>query len=277
MNPPLQCCQALERRAPARRVSTPTDPRRDGARRSGFTLIELLLVIAIIAILAALLLPALNSAKARARNTGCISNLRQLALGWKMYADDNNGRLVVNLSEPGAKPNWVVGEFKTVTQMTNQAGIRQGLLFPFVLNPAVYHCPADETPAAGGPRVLSYSMNGWMGSRAMSQGATGNNGLAFRTFVREAEITAIAAASRLWAISDEDPSTLDDGWFLVTMDDARPFASFPGIRHQHGGGMFFADGRAQIFKLRDPASVPGKPVSPADPDWLLFKQMTTER
>ncbi|MDW8343731.1 MAG: prepilin-type N-terminal cleavage/methylation domain-containing protein [Verrucomicrobiae bacterium] len=61
------------------------------AEEKAFTLIELLLVVAIIALLAAILLPALNTARERARSIACASSLRQIGLAFQLYPDDYNG------------------------------------------------------------------------------------------------------------------------------------------------------------------------------------------
>ena len=102
--------------------------------RRAFTLIELLVVIAIIGILAALLLSALSSAKQRAWTTQCLSNARQIGLGMRMFADDNNehyprsgGLIPWNLTDPNAP---------------NNSWMQQ--IYPLVQNTNVYHCPANQ-------------------------------------------------------------------------------------------------------------------------------------
>jgi type II secretory pathway pseudopilin PulG len=96
-------------------------------------LIELLVVIAVIALLAALLLPALNKAKSAGQSATCRSNLKQLQLGYLMYADDNDDRQPPNKASPDRSGDvrnlagsWVVGNAQTDT---NNANIETGVCF----------------------------------------------------------------------------------------------------------------------------------------------------
>jgi type II secretory pathway pseudopilin PulG len=142
-------------------------------------------VIAIIAILAALLLPALSQAKQRAQATQCMSNSKQLMTGWRLYTDDNNDVLAPNdypylttYATAGANQNkmknWVVG---TMAQPFDSVDLpaRQGkselldpntVLSPYIPSRAIYHCAADNyiDPASKDMHVRSYSMNSAVGT-----------------------------------------------------------------------------------------------------------------
>ena len=102
-----------------------------------FTLIELLVVIAIIGILAALLLPVLSAAKQRAWTTQCLSNERQIGLGMKMFADDENGRYPIS----GGVILW------DQTDPDTHAASWLQQIVPYTQNTNIYHCPTDrQTP-----------------------------------------------------------------------------------------------------------------------------------
>jgi general secretion pathway protein G len=241
----------------------------------GFTLIEVLIVVAVIAILAALLLPALNASKAKAQRVRCINNLKQLATASNMYTADNDGRLADNSplgSPPAQRTNaWVQGNIRIDSDASNSTYIVDSKLFPYANNVGIFRCPADFPVSNRVASVRSYSMNCFMGTRVME---TSYNPAGYRTFLKDHELARAGGAS-LWVMADEHAYTIDDGFFLVTMDDSQIFASFPGARHDHSYVLNFADAHAGVMKLRDANSAAGSQGVKANTDWMRLKEITS--
>lgn len=127
---------------------------------AAFTLVELLVVIAVIAILAALLLPVLSSAKERARRTACLNNLRQFNLGLIMYGHDNRDRLPVMVGGL-----WAWDLPYSVADTLLQAGVTRDIMydpgFPEMNDDGLWNFAPDYVKPDGTPgpyRVIGYAM-----------------------------------------------------------------------------------------------------------------------
>jgi len=213
---------------------------------AGFSQVDLLAVIVALVLLGLLLSSALARTPVTDQTLQCRNNLRQLIHDWLMYADDNSSNLSTSF-------DWVAGWESYAANNpdnTNISYLIHGQLGPYVKNPAIYKCLADQSQALEGgtklPRVRTLSM-----SQAFAQYGQGHVDDTYLHYVKSADMT-LPAPVNLWVMIDESPDSVDDGAFAVTMT---PYGGIwqagPSTLHNGGCGFAFADGHYELKQWTD--------------------------
>ncbi|MHB9036428.1 MAG: type II secretion system protein [Armatimonadota bacterium] len=206
------------------------------SRKSGFTLIELLVVIAIIAILAAILFPVFAGAKARAHQTMCTDNMKQLHSALMLYRNDYNGRMpslgkycYPNMNDWCGSPYWGY-----------PVSLQRGSLWKYAKTAGIYLCPADKGISADALAAnvtleqkknfaLSYTIN--MELSASFPGVTASH-------PGDPETSPCRSLSRLLMLMHESRKSINDGLF-------RPLWDQIGYAHYDGTTVCYFDGHAK--------------------------------
>jgi prepilin-type N-terminal cleavage/methylation domain-containing protein/prepilin-type processing-associated H-X9-DG protein len=210
--------------------------------RKGFTLIELLVVIAIIAILAAILFPVFAKAREKARQSSCLSNVKQLGLGMLMYVQDydevffwsqsrwtGNTTYGVNPVVPGSPDlNW------HTTLGYQDSWVNQ--VYPYTKNSQIYRCPSRSTSACMG---CDYGIPHYGFTSANVRVPIFYNRPAMGTFTRPAQTMML---TEKWA--GNPAYVLDAAYYACE------------ARHNEGGNICFVDGHAKWMKFETSTLTP---------------------
>ena len=236
---------------------------------------ELLITIAIIAILAALLLPTLSRAREEGRGIVSLSNLRQLTFAMHVYAGDHDDHLPYNMGVEGTHNtvasgeylNWVnnVMNWELDEENTNTTLLTIGGLGPYVAEVGkVFKCPSDnvlserQRKAGWTMRVRSYSMNAMLGNAGeFMEGGSNKNNPGYKQFLRLGDVKE---PSRIFAFVEEHPDSIDDGYFLNKFH-SYSWNDLPASYHNGKASFSFADGHSESRRWRNGSTAP-----PPQPD-----------
>jgi prepilin-type N-terminal cleavage/methylation domain-containing protein/prepilin-type processing-associated H-X9-DG protein len=252
--------------------------------RGGFTLVELLVVIAIIALLMAILLPALSKARTQAKRIVCLSGEKQLVTAWMAYADNFDGKIVNGGQPPSngnvTEPYWCTS-FNTPTDpgydwswklFTDYAGIltyeqrveklKKGAIYRYCQNVKSYRCPEADKDMHR-TYIIHEALNAYMTHPYHTEGQ----------IIRR--IGQIRNSKERVVFFEEKRISPDAFMFPYTGSGGTPFwdSDLPNIMHGNGANFAFADGHAEYHQWecastielckKDPATVTGAMLTAA--------------
>jgi prepilin-type N-terminal cleavage/methylation domain-containing protein/prepilin-type processing-associated H-X9-DG protein len=238
--------------------------------KRAFTLIELLVVIAIIALLIAIIIPALKNAKRLATSAACLADQHGLVTGWRMYADDNDGKIcdadtVNTTSATWAHPpltengTYVGGGGQDVTLEDRFRGIRAGALFDYIGTVKAYHCPNDNRINRGTnlgtsdayKMYRSYGIQGGLNGEEVYHSSEG---------ICPTNVAQLKAAGNIYVFVEEYYDGLyanynGGSWQIDRDDNGESWWNIMAIWHNESSTLSFADGHAERVRWHDPRTI----------------------
>jgi len=212
-------------------------------KRRGFTLIELLVVIALIAILAALLLPALGKAKESAKRTACTSNLHQLGTATQLYWSDHSARcfrFAQSGITNGGRLYWFGWIDITMPEGQRPFDLSQGVLFPYLGGGTLRLCPSliwqsPQFKLKGTNAIFSYGAN-----NSLFRGPTQSEVSAL-SIVHPSETTLFGDAAQVndFQAPASPANPMFEEWYYL---DTNPYYPNAHFRHARKANLVFADG-----------------------------------
>ena len=212
--------------------------------KRAFTLIELLVVIAIIAILAAILFPVFARARENARRASCMSNLKQIALGFAQYTQDYDEKLPLWFANLDGSATT---DFTATTTNAGQPGYDQGwaeLIQPYLKSTQIFQCPSESGgPAPAGSNSTGYSDYMYNGDiSSYNSGTTSGLSLAAMNYPSNTVLNTDSMSNYSAQISGNDYA-----W-------AAPYAMAYYTRHLDGANISFVDGHVKWLKPQNVSS-----------------------